>query len=129
MRRWHRTFEPTLESVRDARAFVVGALPERAANREALLEVAQLVTSELASNAVLHARTAFAVEVETDGDVFVAVTDHSAAMPVVREPDPDALGGRGMFLVANASQEWGVEPRSQGKRVWCRLPLHASVGF
>ncbi|MDP1820840.1 MAG: ATP-binding protein [Acidimicrobiales bacterium] len=122
MIRQHRAFEPHPGSVSAARDFVTAVLSEWAASGpHPLLGAAQLVVSELASNAVLHARTPFAVEVSADGDVLIAVADESGAAPVMRRPSPDALDGRGLYLVDQTSEEWGFDPTDGGKRVWCRL--------
>jgi anti-sigma regulatory factor (Ser/Thr protein kinase) len=120
----HRRFEPTPESVVDARRFVEGVLGAAPQVAEEVVEAARLVVSELATNAVLHARTAFDVSVaDADGldGLVISVADHDPTWPVLADAAPDALGGRGILLVDRTAAGWGVEPDGDGKRVWCRL--------
>ncbi|WP_432492591.1 ATP-binding protein [Kineococcus gypseus] len=85
---------------------------------------AELGVSELVTNAVLHARTAFsvAVRVGEDGRVRVEVSDSSPVPVQVRRPGASATTGRGLQLVASVSTGWGVQVRSEGdgpgKTVW-----------
>ena len=86
-----------------------------------LLEDAKLVVSELASNAVLHARSAFSVEIRPHGaTVRISVRDGSPAEPTLRD-DRMALSGRGLFLVDSLSADWGVEVAPHGKSVWAEF--------
>lgn len=124
----HREFEPTLESVADARRFLTSVLGDDGPTWSELVEVAELLTSELVSNAVLHARTPFDVCIDVEDDdegIVIAVIDHSPDMPVLRAPDLETPGGRGIFLVDRLSARWGVDPVDHGKRVWCHVvPEH-----
>jgi anti-sigma regulatory factor (Ser/Thr protein kinase) len=84
-------------------------------------DTAELLTSELVTNALLHAGTDLTVHVERsneDGTVRIAVDDGSDHAPSVGEPDTGALGGRGLPLVASLASRWGWEPMPFGKRVW-----------
>lgn len=93
-----------------------------------VIERARLVVTELADNAVRHARTAFSVRVAVDGDrVVLEVADGDGRHPVVHRPDPDAVSGRGLWLVSRLSDRWGVEPRDGGKIVWVRLLVRGSA--
>lgn len=115
-----RAFEPLPTSVGDARRFVTDAL--RACGHEGLVEWAALVTSELATNAVLHAGTPFDVRVDANGDVIISVIDHSPDAPAPRALDTGATGGRGLLMVERSSRAWGVERDGTAKRVWCTSP-------
>ena len=87
-------------------------------------ETAELLASELVTNAVMHGCGPITVLMEYDGDgLGVTVCDGEPALPAVPEPDPLSLGGRGLHLVAALSDDWGVEPASSGpgKNVWFRL--------
>jgi anti-sigma regulatory factor (Ser/Thr protein kinase) len=86
---------------------------------EALADVAALPTSELITNAVLHARTPLTVSLALHADVLhVEVADASPA-PVAAFPhDLDAATGRGLALVAALSERWGVHAQPPGKAVW-----------
>jgi anti-sigma regulatory factor (Ser/Thr protein kinase) len=110
------------ESVSAARRFVIATLGDLGAGK-ACDDAATLV-SELATNAVLHARTAFTIEVQVTGDVIrVGVVDQSAAVPRVRDYGRDATTGRGMRLVSTMATGWGVERQPDGKTVWFELPV------
>jgi len=96
-------------SVRAARAFVARVLTEWGCN--GLADTAMLLTSELATNVVLHARTPYAVVVaRTLGGARVDVLDDSGTSPVLRDHDLSAPTGRGLTLVASLATEWGATP-------------------
>jgi anti-sigma regulatory factor (Ser/Thr protein kinase) len=110
---------PRLESVTEARRKVT-ALVE-AWDRPELADSVALLVTELASNAVLHARTEFRVVTTLNHCVRIEVHDRSRARPVVRRNDDGLSGtGRGLQLVERLSDAWGVE-LDQGKVVWCRV--------
>ncbi|HEY4825920.1 MAG TPA: MEDS domain-containing protein [Solirubrobacteraceae bacterium] len=117
-----RQFRPELDAPRAARGFVADAL-RRWGHGETLLQDSQLVVSELATNAVVHARSPFSVVARREGSgVRLSVHDLSTAQPVLRStPDVLALSGRGLQLVAHVTSEWGVETTSAGKTVWAEL--------
>lgn len=119
------TLPPTPASVSVARRFVVDVLLELDA--EGACDDAATLVSELATNAILHARTAFTVEVSVEGPaVRIGVADHSVAVARVRDYGPGATTGRGMRLVATMSSRWGVETVEGGKTVWFELPPDGS---
>ncbi|QHA07822.1 ATP-binding protein [Streptomyces broussonetiae] len=110
------------ESVSDARRLVRHTLADW--RLSVLADVAELVVSELSSNAVEHARLdTFRVTVQrgTGDRVRVAVTDKSTVLPVVRPLDDKAEGGRGLALVDAVSCKWGTDRLGWGKRVWADL--------
>jgi anti-sigma regulatory factor (Ser/Thr protein kinase) len=87
-------------------------------------ETVALLTSELASNAVLHARTPFTVEVRIDDHVLqVRVTDANPVLPNRKDYGTDAITGRGLRIVEGLADRWGVEPTGEGKVVWFELAL------
>lgn len=102
--------EPT--SVGAARAFVTRVLGEWGCN--GLTETAALLTSELATNVVLHARTPFAVVVaRTLHGARVDVLDGSLSSPVMQDHDLSAPTGRGLTLVATLASDWGATPEDE----------------
>ncbi len=118
-----RTFPPQGTAASAARAFVRATLERwRMAD---VIDDAVLLTSELVTNAVVHAGTDAEVTVDRFGDTLeVSVLDRYAerALPtVVRTVDADSEGGRGLFLIREVARHWGVEYRPDGKRVWFRL--------
>lgn len=114
-------FHPSPDAPRTARRFAIEAL-RGWGYRPELLDDAELVVSELATNATVHARSAFSVTVRSEEEqVRLSVSDASAVAPFVREAGPTAMFGRGMALTAGLASAWGVEPRPDGKTVWAEL--------
>ncbi|MFD8531468.1 ATP-binding protein [Streptosporangium canum] len=122
--------------------------------RDDLIETAQLVVSELVSNAIKahvphvspHAVTESPAVMESPaimeaaahaspdhiwldlypvGDaVVLRVWDACRTPPVLRVPDPDDEGGRGLCLVDLLARSWGYyRPTAGGKIVWCTLAV------
>jgi anti-sigma regulatory factor (Ser/Thr protein kinase) len=123
---------PSARSTAHARHFVVDTL--RAWGCDAMAETAALLTSELVTNAILHARTMIQVSVHRLSDgVQVDVTDSSIAVPVRRPASQDATTGRGLTLLDRLATAWRIEPRSDGKTVSFRLanetPVDRSRGW
>ena len=110
---------PRLESVTEARRCVAELMDGW--HRPELADATTLLVSELASNAVLHARTEFRVVTTLDHCVRLEVHDRSRTRPVLRRSDDGLAGtGRGLQLVERLSDAWGVE-LDHGKVVWCRI--------
>ena len=83
------------------------------------MDTVALLVTELATNAVLHAGTAFRVVIDqSDSHIVVRVKDGSARVPAVRHYPTDAMTGRGLALVAQLADAWGVQPSATGKEVW-----------
>ena len=118
--RTEETFPVELQSTTAARHFVTGVLDGAGASSRR--DDAELLTSELVANAVLHARTAFRVAVDVDDRrLRVEVHDASSGTPVRRRPDARATGGRGVLIVDAVADRWGVDPDVDGKVVWFEL--------
>lgn len=92
-----------------------------------VVATAVLLTSELVSNAVTHGRGAPVLGVTLGGgELRVSVADSERAVPSVVPVDVTALGGRGMLLVEELADSWGVdEVPGCGKCVWFLLCLAA----
>ena len=87
-----------------------------------------LLVSELVTNAVLHARTNFAVQVTlTATAIRVSVTDGSPILPERRNYSFLHPTGRGLHLVDSLSDRWGVDLESTGKTVWFELDRLAGI--
>lgn len=93
------------------------------AGLEALSADAELLVTELVSNAVMHARTAVTLRVEVLAwKVRVEVEDGSPQLPAWSPSDTEALSGRGLTLVNAMSDSWGARAlHGAGKVVWFEL--------
>lgn len=101
-----------------ARHFAADALRSWGLAGDAL-DDAQLVLSELSTNAVIHACSPFSVTVRAENSlVRISVSDQSRVRPKLRDTDPAALTGRGLHLVAALAIDWGVDVSADGKTVW-----------
>ncbi|MEZ5321912.1 MAG: ATP-binding protein [Microthrixaceae bacterium] len=85
--------------------------------------VAELLVSEVVTNAVEHGASGGVVEVVAlPAGLRVAVSDNSDGEPVVCSPDMGEPTGRGLAIVENLSRRWGVVPTApRGKIVWFEL--------
>jgi anti-sigma regulatory factor (Ser/Thr protein kinase) len=94
-----------------------------------LVDDAQLVLSELTTNAVLHARSPFSVLVRRGpSGVRISVRDASHTRPTLQPDDSTRPSGRGLRIVAAVSVAWGVDLSAAGKTVWAELSPPAAVG-
>src|SRR4051794_1400210 len=104
-----QAFPAHAEAVATARRWVKELL-ERWALPVPTTEDAALLTSELATNAVIHAHSPFDVSVRQERAVVrVSVADDVHRLPVLRE-NPTGIGGRGLRLVQALASDWGWEP-------------------
>ena len=111
---------PVPASAARARQFVDDTL--RGWGCDGFVDVARLLVSELATNAVLHARTDMTLVVAvTRGELRVEVHDGSVAPPVQRNYEDEAMTGRGLGLLEQMADRWGVEHGGDGKAVWFEL--------
>lgn len=101
-----------------ARRYVREVLYSERVN-EKVTGVVELLTSEVVTNAVLHAHGAGELALTvTEDTIRVEVDDPSGLLPVRQCAGGEALGGRGLAIVAALARAWGVEPKRHGKRVW-----------
>ncbi|SDQ04528.1 ATP-binding protein [Quadrisphaera sp. DSM 44207] len=113
-------FPAVPSSVRLARVLVREVL-ERHGVQEDLVPPAELLTSELVTNAVRYGGAgALSVRIAvTASEVTVSVSDASRTRPAVGPPRED--GGRGLQIVDTLATAWGSEPAPDGKTVWFQL--------
>lgn len=109
-----------------ARAFVAERLAEWGMDDEGDV---LLAVSELATNALLHARTGMTVQVAAEGSdvVWIEVTDGSVAPPRGRRFTVESGTGRGLRLISSIAEEWGVDTHEAGKTVWARIRIGAQA--
>jgi anti-sigma regulatory factor (Ser/Thr protein kinase) len=116
-------FDPKLDGPAAARHFIRALLRARGDGDRPLAHDAQLVVSELATNAVIHARTPFSVSMRHEpAAIRISVADASPLHPIVEHTPPTALSGRGLRLVDAVAGSWGVEHGPAGKTVWAEVP-------
>ena len=120
-------FGPVASSAGAARRFLRHELEELEVG-EPPREATVLLTNELISNAVLHARTDMELRVRTWDDVLrVEVHDGNTRRPIPSLTPSDATSGRGLHLVESLADRWGVDGTPDGKVVWFELPI-ARIG-
>jgi anti-sigma regulatory factor (Ser/Thr protein kinase) len=93
-----------------------------------LAESADLIVSELVTNAVLHGAEPASFTIYTDreadrGLLFIEVEDSKPDAPDPGDADENAESGRGLMIVEALAEDWGVEPTTGGKRVWASLAV------
>ncbi|GAA2748521.1 MULTISPECIES: SpoIIE family protein phosphatase [Kitasatospora] len=91
-----------------------------------LIDTAELLSSELVTNAIRHTDrdamfTTRLYHDEGRARLRVEVEDESDLWPTRRTPGEQASSGRGLMLVEALADGWGVEPRGTGKRMWFEL--------
>ena len=92
------------------------------AQREDLVETAQLLVSEVVTNALVHAGTPIGFHASVgDGGLRVEVTDGSTQAPAPRGYAATAGTGRGLRLLQQLVDHWGSVARPDGKTVWFEL--------
>ena len=108
-----------------ARAFVVEALREWRVERAAV-DDAELVVSELVTNAFLHGRATDVTVVVADAGpvVRLEISHHETAAPGGLAPltvGAEETHGRGLAIVDLLAGAWGVDELEGRRRVWAEL--------
>ena len=117
------TFSGGLRSPAEARRFVARTLTPLLGRED--VETAVLVTSELVTNAALHAGTTCSLQLKGSHNLLhIRVTDADARPPVKRLTFTDELAtGRGLRMLETLCRRWGVDREPVGKTVWCDLAV------
>jgi anti-sigma regulatory factor (Ser/Thr protein kinase) len=116
------TFAAEHEAPGRARRLVMARLRQWG-HDDTLVQDAALISSELATNAVLHAGSTFSIAVRVeDSTLRIAVGD---AHPLAAGNGEGLLPrrGHGLGLVDALSARWGVDCTSEGKVVWAELDV------
>jgi len=123
-----RSFPFELDSIRAARHFVTGTLTRAVtgtltwAAGDALADDAAIIATELAANAVLHAKSAFTVTVSASvSAVRIAVRDERLLTPASGDEPFKVRHDHGLGVVSRIARGWAVEPLPDGKVVWAEL--------
>ncbi|MEU9593932.1 ATP-binding protein [Streptomyces sp. NPDC048219] len=129
------TFERHGFRVADARNFALRFLAEAQTAGEPtltarVLEAAQLVVSELVTNAVKYGSGPIGLTLVLSEDTLsVTVRDGGSTLPERRPADPRRVGQHGLEIVAALSQDLEVQQEETGKRVTARIALEERRGL
>ena len=96
---------------------------------EQVIGSAVLCTSELTTNALLHAGTPAQVHIDLNAErLLVSVADTGTRGSVTRART-DALSsrGRGLGLIEELSDSWGTDPSVRGSTVWFEILIKSTV--
>ena len=116
------TIEPGPAAVRHGRSTLSQVSAQWQLTPETL-DGAQVVLSELITNALRHGVAPLQVRLRTSATaLYLEVSDASPYRPHRRTAATTDEDGRGLLLVDTYSQRWGVRPRATGKVVWAELP-------
>jgi len=119
-RRIRLRLRPVPDACRQVRQLVNQACA--AWQRREAAAAATLVATELVANVVRHAHTTMEFTVGLrDGRMWLTVRDGSRRLPRPGDAGPTEAGGRGLRLVRELTESWGVLPVSDGKVVWTQL--------
>jgi anti-sigma regulatory factor (Ser/Thr protein kinase) len=110
-------FPAVAPSAAGARRFVASALRREGIHPDQI-DLAALLTSELVTNAFLHARTETRVSVRVDDVVHVEVFDAGNGGVALLAADVDETHGRGLHIVDALADRWGHDDGPNGSRVW-----------
>ncbi|WP_308425158.1 ATP-binding protein [Wenjunlia tyrosinilytica] len=125
VRRLHRYVQRAdLKAVADVRRMLRDALLQWGA--EELTETAELLTSELVTNALVHTDddALFVAVLTGEGParrLRVEVRDDTPHRAYLRHPDGFAVSGRGLLLVQSLADAWGTRAHGGGKAIWFEL--------
>ena len=92
-----------------------------------LIPLAELVVSELVTNAVRYAQGTIGLRMVLEGGLFIEVVDDSAAVPRLRYAEEDDERGRGLQVVSQLARRWGSRRAGAGKVVWCELAVPSAA--
>ena len=90
-----------------------------------LADDVELAAGELLVNVLLHTEGGAVLTLEVLPEpvrrVRLSVQDRSSVWPRRRSPGEAATSGRGLLMIDALAARWGVEPRGDGKAVWCEF--------
>ncbi|SDH79473.1 ATP-binding protein [Nonomuraea jiangxiensis] len=123
--RWCRNFPGTRAQISEARQFVTSYLGDHLET-----DTAQLIVSELATNAIRHTRSGlpggrFGVTLHAGSTLLIlAVHDEGgSSTPHLCRAEDEDQSGRGLCLVETLSARWGVHGDNAGRTVWALISL------
>ena len=113
-----RRFPNSAAAVTEARRYTLRTLDDLP---RAVADAVAVMVSELTTNSVRHAATAFSVAIDrTAESVRVSVTDAGPGQPTIRSPRPTQPTGRVLQIVRAPADDWGISRSADGRRktVW-----------
>ncbi|WBP91878.1 SpoIIE family protein phosphatase [Kitasatospora cathayae] len=113
--------EPTPEAVAGVRAVAIRRIADWGLDEAAF--VTELVLSELVTNAIRYGAAPIRVRLLYDRTLICEVSDGSSTAPHLRYAVEEDEGGRGLFLVAQLTERWGVRYTPGGKIIWAEQPV------
>jgi hypothetical protein len=116
---WKPGAEPT--AVARARKWVTSTLTTW--NLRDLEFAAELIVSELVTNAIRYGRPPFQLRIIRDDALICEVSDASSTAPHLRRARTFDEGGRGLLIVAQIARRWGSRQTPAGKTIWAEIPL------
>jgi anti-sigma regulatory factor (Ser/Thr protein kinase) len=116
---WELNADPA--TVGDARTATTGQLAEW--GLEDLSFTTELIVSELVTNAIRHAAGPIHVRLIRDQSLICEVSDTGYTSPHLRHAANDDEGGRGLFIVAQITEQWGTRYTPSGKTIWAEQAL------
>ncbi|MFI7241365.1 SpoIIE family protein phosphatase [Streptomyces qinglanensis] len=117
--RWEVPSDP--EAVAPVRAACAARLVEWGLEEAAF--TAELILSELITNAIRYGAPPVTVRLLCDRCLTCEVSDSSSTAPHLRRATTVDEGGRGLFLIAQLAQHWGTRYTAEGKTIWAELSL------
>ncbi|MEV0489792.1 SpoIIE family protein phosphatase [Streptomyces atratus] len=88
-----------------------------------LAYVTELVVSELVTNAIRYAAAPVQLRLIKERTLICEVSDASSTAPHLRRARIFDEGGRGLMLVAQLTERWGMRHTGAGKTIWAEQPL------
>ncbi|MEE1754686.1 SpoIIE family protein phosphatase [Streptomyces sp. SP18CS02] len=117
---WDLEADP--EGVSRARALAAGQVRAWGLDEE-LVFTTEVVVSELVTNAIRYASGPIQLRLIRDRTLICEVSDTGHTSPHLRRAAIDDEGGRGLFLIAQMTQQWGTRYTPTGKTIWAEQPL------
>jgi serine phosphatase RsbU (regulator of sigma subunit)/anti-sigma regulatory factor (Ser/Thr protein kinase) len=118
--------EPRAQTAGRARRLIRHAL--RRWDLEHLVESAELLVSEVITNAVRYAERPVTLRLLRTDVLRCEVGDDAPTLPRMRHAQPQDEGGRGLYLVNRMAQRWGATRLSSGKVVWFEMNIPGVSG-
>jgi PAS domain S-box-containing protein len=116
---WELAVDP--EEVGRARAAATGQVGEWGLDE--LVFTTELVVSELVTNAIRYASGPIHLRLIRDETLICEVSDTGHTSPRMRHAGNEDEGGRGLFLIAQMTQQWGTRYTPTGKTIWAEQAL------